>query len=218
MALDAVDMLDHLKWKSGVHLVGMSMGGSVAQLVVAYHPQYFASVCFTSTMAHAYLDFVSAAGAHALSTGQRERSMRLTLLHPLGMASCAVQVESDDNQHGMGDCSKHMHHMARTQEQSKARINSQTEATLVHYFADEHFRRIRASGIPVLVCTGDSDRLMVPANSEFIAARLNAPLRVFKGCGHFISMQEPELYNSMLLDHFRKAASKAVSPMIYASL
>lgn len=59
MALDAVDLLNHLKWKSNVHLVGTSMGGSVAQLIVAYYPQYFASVCFTSTMAHTYLDFVS---------------------------------------------------------------------------------------------------------------------------------------------------------------
>jgi pimeloyl-ACP methyl ester carboxylesterase len=108
--------------------------------------------------------------------------------------------------------------MACTQEQSKARINSQTEAMLVHYFTEDHFRRIRETGIPILVCTGDSDKLMTPSNSEYIAAKLGVPLKVFKGCGHFISLQEPELYNSMLLDHFRRAANRITPPVVYASL
>ena len=52
---------------------------------------------------------------------------------------------------------------------------------------------------------GDEDRLVSPENSEQIAKALHCPLRVFKGCGHVPVLQEPMIYNQMLIEHFESS-------------
>ncbi|KAI8048393.1 Alpha/Beta hydrolase protein [Syncephalis plumigaleata] len=83
----------------------------------------------------------------------------------------------------------------------------QTKAVMTHLITEEQFATIRNSKIPVLVCTGDEDALVVPANSEYIAKMLQSPLKVFKGCGHLIEVQEPEEYSRMITEHIEKASN-----------
>ncbi|KAI8048721.1 Alpha/Beta hydrolase protein [Syncephalis plumigaleata] len=52
MALDTIELLNHLGWKSDIHLVGMSMGGMISQHLLLHYPQYFISCCLTSTSAN----------------------------------------------------------------------------------------------------------------------------------------------------------------------
>jgi homoserine acetyltransferase len=51
MVIDTVELLDHLEWKSNVHLVGASMGGMISLQLLAHYPQYFTSACLISTSA-----------------------------------------------------------------------------------------------------------------------------------------------------------------------
>lgn len=49
MAQDVIDLLDHLNWKQGVHLDGVSMGGMISLELVSTWPERFASLVLTST-------------------------------------------------------------------------------------------------------------------------------------------------------------------------
>ena len=51
MAQDTLDLLDALQWRANVHVVGVSMGGMIAQELVLTDPKRFASLCLTSTNA-----------------------------------------------------------------------------------------------------------------------------------------------------------------------
>ena len=90
-------------------------------------------------------------------------------------------------------------------------MDRQLEAIKDHLTTEKELIALRKSKIPVLVCTGDEDVLTVPANSEYIAKILEAPLKVFRGCGHVLNIQEPELYNQMLLEHFCAADVSMIS-------
>ena len=50
MAMDAHELLEYLKWTDGsVHLVGVSMGGMIAQELALYAPKLFSSLVLTCT-------------------------------------------------------------------------------------------------------------------------------------------------------------------------
>ncbi|KAI8869294.1 alpha/beta-hydrolase [Ramicandelaber brevisporus] len=51
LALDALDLLNHLGWTDGIHLAGLSLGGMVAQELAMLDPKRFASVWLISATA-----------------------------------------------------------------------------------------------------------------------------------------------------------------------
>ena len=83
------------------------------------------------------------------------------------------------------------------------------DADLVHLaIAQEAMRdRLDLTGVvasfggPLLVCVGDEDELVSVEDSERLAATaLDGRLEVFPGAGHFVALDEPERFNSVLLD------------------
>ena len=56
-------------------------------------------------------------------------------------------------------------------------------------------------GGPLLVCIGDQDDIVsVDESRELAAGALHATLEVFPGAGHFISVEQPERFNAVLLE------------------
>jgi pimeloyl-ACP methyl ester carboxylesterase len=51
MAADAIKILDHLNWTSGVNAIGLSMGGMITQELVLADPNRFSSMALISTIA-----------------------------------------------------------------------------------------------------------------------------------------------------------------------
>ena len=51
MARDAMDLMDYFGWVSGVHLVGISMGGMIALEMATAEPHRLKSLTLTSTCA-----------------------------------------------------------------------------------------------------------------------------------------------------------------------
>ena len=49
MARDTIDLCEHIGWTSNIHLIGVSMGGMISQELILAKPQYFRSLCLTST-------------------------------------------------------------------------------------------------------------------------------------------------------------------------
>ena len=75
-------------------------------------------------------------------------------------------------------------------------------------FAQEAMRdRLDLSGIaasfggPLLVCVGGRDELVTVAESEQLAASaLEGRLEVFEDAGHFVAVDQPERFNTVLLE------------------
>ena len=60
---------------------------------------------------------------------------------------------------------------------------------------------VASFGGPLLVCVGDEDELVSVSESELLAATaLDGKLEVFPGAGHFVALDQPERFNSVLLD------------------
>lgn len=56
-------------------------------------------------------------------------------------------------------------------------------------------------GGPLLVCVGDKDDIVsVEESRELAAGALRATFEVFPGAGHFISVEQPERFNAVLLE------------------
>lgn len=49
MARDVLAILDHLRWRMKVHVVGFSMGGMIAMKIVTIAPERIASLCVISS-------------------------------------------------------------------------------------------------------------------------------------------------------------------------
>ena len=60
---------------------------------------------------------------------------------------------------------------------------------------------VAAFGGPLLVCVGGEDELVTVAESQQLAdSALHGRLEVFQDAGHFVSVDQPERFNRVLLD------------------
>ena len=81
-----------------------------------------------------------------------------------------------------------LEHLARAQEAMRDRL----DLTGV----------VASFGGPVLVCVGDEDESVSVEESRALAeSALDGRLEVFEGAGHFPSLEQPERFNSVLLDY-----------------
>jgi pimeloyl-ACP methyl ester carboxylesterase len=56
-------------------------------------------------------------------------------------------------------------------------------------------------GGPLLVCIGDKDDIVsVDESRELASSALRGTLEIFSGAGHFISVEQPETFNSVLVE------------------
>lgn len=56
-------------------------------------------------------------------------------------------------------------------------------------------------GGPLLVCVGDQDDIVsVEESRELASSALRGSLEVFPGAGHFVSVEQPERFNAVLLE------------------
>ncbi|KAI8051103.1 Alpha/Beta hydrolase protein [Syncephalis plumigaleata] len=207
MTIDTVELLDHLGWKSNVHLLGASMGGTICMQLLAHYPQYFASGTYIVIVAciNLYIYIQNMSGTPPPSNPEDLNNPEIKAKMLFSEDWLNAPSRSEPSKRNMDVVVEGINFWAET---NLAIIGMQTKAMSTCTISEEEFANIRNSKIPVLVCTGDADTLMVPANSEYIAKMLQLPLKVFKGCGHIIEVQEPEEYNSAVFDHFEKANSQ----------
>lgn len=60
---------------------------------------------------------------------------------------------------------------------------------------------VASFGGPLLVCVGDRDEVVTVDEARALAATaLNGRLEVFEAAGHFVSLDQPERFNAVLLD------------------
>jgi pimeloyl-ACP methyl ester carboxylesterase len=190
LALDVLAILDHAGIESA-HVVGFSMGGTVAQAMAVAAPQRLRSLVlaatFASTCTQARL-FLQAVGAVYCSGGSPAQVYGLVLpwLFSDGFLSSPAAAPYLDYQEDPND--------------------KQTCADWLHLLqamlAFDGRAALSAIAVPTLVISGDQDRLAPQDGADALVHGIaHAALAVLPG-GHLMNVESPEVFIDALTGFF----------------
>lgn len=195
MADDTVGLLDRLGVERA-HIVGVSMGGMIAQELALRAPRRVRSLQLHATLARqdaymrALLDVWRVQRAK-LSLEERMRSMALWLFAPVTYAERPELVEAVLQTA-----------IANPHPQSLAGFLRQAEAVEEHDTLD----RLAAIRCPTLVTVAEEDTLVPPRFARELAKRIpGAELRLVPGAGHGYMWERPDAFNAICLDFLARA-------------
>ncbi|TPX30244.1 hypothetical protein SmJEL517_g06149 [Synchytrium microbalum] len=185
MALDALELLDHLGWKQA-HIVGLSLGGMISQELAYIARHRIASMTLVST--YAYFSGLPWEGV-------KNMAFPVTYSDVSGFAKTVCELLFPQQwlalQSSSGNATNREYMRAWFEErfnktgiQTKFGRSGQQNAALTHYMSPKRLKAVKNSGIPILVMTGDQDNVLVqPSSSKYLADSLGGRLEVFIGGG-----------------------------------
>lgn len=189
LADDARGLLDHLGW-SDAHVVGVSMGGMIAQELALRSPERVRSLSLIATHAGGRRARRPALGGllrvlHS-NLGGGYRAMARAIYPPDYLATA-------DEREVVGRLQRAFPPLPRR--------NALAQLTVVaqHHTAD----RLGAITAPTLVIQPGRDLLIKPRESDRLARLIpGARIARFPRAGHAVIRQEAAAVNRLLLDHF----------------
>jgi pimeloyl-ACP methyl ester carboxylesterase len=186
MAADAIAVLD-VTGVEKAHVVGVSMGGAIAQELALKAPERVRSLVLVSTWAETneYTRRLDALGKLLLENLGREALIKASmfwLFTPKLFIENPAMIDMIEN-------------MAITMQGNEAAFVNQTAAVREHHLID----RLPEITAPALVLVGRRDILVPPELSERIAARIpGAVLNIMDG-GHAFTFEHAEEFNRELI-------------------
>lgn len=205
MAGDVIGLMDHLGWAQA-HVVGLSMGGMVAQHVALNARNRVRSLSLLATHAGGWqARLPQPKGVYHFIQTQllRDRQAKLAAL-------CAMLFPEEF----LKTCDRRALQMGLEEDfgesVAKTVLLSQYAAIQGHYTAD---KLGRLKGLPTLVIRPGQDLLVRPEESDRLA-RLIPDARVARldACGHAVTRQDPQAVSAELLLHFANA-DRAAAPV-----
>jgi pimeloyl-ACP methyl ester carboxylesterase len=202
MADDAVGVLDALDIPRA-HVVGVSMGGMIAQELALRHPQRIRGLVLGCTYAKPD-DGVTATFDDSLAffggTKGADGAIQVDLsnLDPMAFIGRLLPLTFTP-QFIMTELPKLMQVFSgvMTHGFDLRAIMAQVAATQGHDTVD----RLSQINAPTLVLTGDSDMLIPPANSDVLAAAIpGARLQKISGGSHGFNFETPDAFNAAVLE------------------
>jgi 3-oxoadipate enol-lactonase len=194
---DLLRLIDHFKTDTA-HLVGLSMGASIIQDFYAYHADRVASMVLADTRPGFEAAFDPVA---------REEFLRLRL-EPLRAGKEPVDIAPAVARSLMG---------ARAGDDVYQRLI----ASMAALHKASYIKAIEARGtwqpvfvpdavrVPTLVLVGEEDRLTPPAMAKTIADAIpGARLAVIPTAGHLSNIEQPALFNRLILDFLLQASTR----------
>lgn len=207
MAEDTVTLLNHVGWTEDIHVVGVSMGGMVAQELATRIPDRIVSLSLVVTKPGGFssINFTPWRGMRGLLkvTFEKDPAKRvpivLDMLFPQPWLDSPVPDDPNKRTNRQIQSEMLIRRAEITRPQTLTGSLSQMAAAITHKITVER-NRYMASKIPkILILTGDKDDLVNPANSEELAKRMpEAEFIKWEETGHAIHEQWHERFNSLL--------------------
>ena len=207
MADDAAGLLDKLD-VARTHVVGVSMGGMIAQELALRHPKRVRGLVLACTYPepdaeieqrrqHSVQQFggtIGADGATTIDLAKLDPMMFLQQMLPLVFNQAFIDTELPKLLQVFAGALQYGFSMEA--------ILCQVEAVMAHKAKD----RLHQITAPTLVITGDADRLIPPANSDVIALQVpNAKLVKVPGGSHGFNFETPDVFNRHVLEFLSAA-------------
>lgn len=191
LAQDAIGILDALQLETA-HVLGISMGGMVAQELALGHPERVRTLTLGCTYS----------GGHGASLAAPETIQRLAQGMMSGDRELAIRTGYEINlSKAFVDDERNwdpFHEMATITPAAIATIMLQMQAINVH----DALERLGGITAPTLVVHGDEDQMIPVANARLIAAAVpGARLEVLPGTGHMFWWEQPERAAALVREH-----------------
>jgi len=196
MAADTAGLLDALGLESA-HVVGISMGGMIAQELALSHPRRLRSLTLGCT-------YCGGAGSQlmpeenlqklvaGMSSGDRDKAIRAGYEVNLSPA-----FRADEGHYAA------FHEMATTVPAAKATIELQAQAIFGHDTSD----RLGEIATPTLIVHGTEDGVLPFPNGKQIASLMPAArFEVLEGIGHMFWWEQPQPSAELIREHALAAA------------
>jgi pimeloyl-ACP methyl ester carboxylesterase len=196
MARDTVGLLDGLGIERA-HVVGVSMGGMIAQEMALNHPERVRSLQIHCSLARpdAYMRALVEAWRVVRTELSREASLRALALWFFAADTWAARPDFVEMTIQMS--------LTNPYPQSLTGFLRQTDAILGHDTLD----RLETIRCPTLVSVGVEDILVPPRFAREIAARIRgAELVTIPDAGHLYFMEAADAFNAICLDALRASA------------
>jgi len=204
MADDARQLLDYVGWTSDVHVVGVSMGGMIAQHLAAQIPDRILSLslCSTKPGGNDWMTAPPLSGIilylQALLEQDPEKKLQATLRVVFPAAWLQETSQIDPSKTNMDI--RVLITLARLAYQLPQRPEGQmlhVLATLLHYVSPEVHAMINSAIPKIFIVTGDKDDLIYPANSLELQKRMpKSEYQLWSGLGHAVHEQDPIRFNT----------------------
>lgn len=201
MADDTAQLLDALQLPR-VHVVGVSMGGMIAQELALRHPQRVRSLVLACTYpepdaeVERHREFsVSQLGGSVTADGGV--SIDIKAIDPMMFFQTLLPTVFNP-EFIQNELPKLMQIFSGALEFgfSLEAILGQVQAVMTHKATD----RLHQIAVPTMVITGDADRLIAPGNSDILARAIpNARLVKIPGGSHGFNFETPDAFNREVL-------------------
>ena len=196
LASDALGLLDALEIESA-HVVGISMGGMVAQELVLAAPQRVRTLTLGCTFPggpEAKMTDMEVVGllAEAVLSGDDERTLRV---------GYEVMIAAE---YGEQEGAYELYSELAGQYRAPIPVLMAQLAAIMGHDTSERLGEVQ---VPTLVIHGTEDRLMAVENGELIARLIpGAQLEVLEGSGHMFFWEQPERSAQLVREHASAAA------------
>ena len=196
MAEDAAGLLDELGLESA-HVVGISMGGMIAQDLALAHPDRLRSLTLgctycggpgSSLMPQENVEILAA----GMMSGDRDKAIRASYEVNLSPA-----FRADESRYAA------FHEMATSVPAAKQTIELQAQAIFGH----DTSGRLGEISTPTLIVHGTDDGVIPYPNGELIASLMpTARLETLEDVGHMFWWEQPERSAELIREHTLAAA------------
>jgi 3-oxoadipate enol-lactonase len=196
LAADALGLLDALEIERA-HVVGISMGGMVAQEVALTAPDRVRTLVLGCTFPggpEAKMTDMAVVGmlAEAVLSGDDERTLRV---------GYEVMIAAE---YGAQEGAYELYCELAGQYRAPVPVLMAQLSAIMGHDTSERLGEIET---PTLVVHGTEDRLMDPANGELLARLIpGARLELLAGSGHMFFWEQPERSAQLVRDHVASAA------------
>ncbi|KAJ3413899.1 hypothetical protein HDV05_007341 [Chytridiales sp. JEL 0842] len=215
MALDIIELMNHLNWTENVFLAGVSMGGMISQeLLLNTPPGTFASAALLSTHAGGATPPLATITyflkKRLLSTFQTPLETSTDLAHLIFGSQWLSTRPLDPTlrSHFPTNFSMIVSSILNTRTTKPLQTSQGLQGQLQAISTHNTFRRlshIKKLGIPMCCYVGTEDKLIRPENSVRIAREVGCGVEVYPGVGHAVALETPFVFHEHLMGVFRSA-------------